>query len=1144
MTTFNQTRNAAGGFAGATQRRANLVRSHAEDMAELTRRSQQNQEGVARDAQNKVQALGARTADVVFNNDMRAAEVKARADGAIGELINNLGTSFATTAQRVFEAQADANIAEQKKEFRQKGVVDGLGGGPRDSSAPKAYQDAYSESAASVAAFDASTVFQTEVLSKLSSPQEIRDAAHKFLTEKSKGMDDPVYREYFSAKFLEKAIPMARVREGEVRTVARGEQNRIAIGGALARLGDAKNEQDIHDIIETAHSAFAEEDKHLARPQIIRAMLLRASDEGKTAPLVAHFEKLGYDNRFPEAMQGFKAKARQELLTAHKQGITEKVNSLAPLVSKITANIDNPTLETAQELGQLTKEMAVLAKQGGSTVDRFNSTLKTVLDLENRLKKSAPKLASWMNFQKGIGTYSEEDHGVYANKAAQGLLADLDMAIAAPGDGELMGDDEGFGAEQQFALAKENLTRFMGSLGGNLPKSITGRINNIFDGINPQDGSSREQQDADFKQDSLYLGVFLDALRDVPASEFNMTKDIPKENQFLFRALQDKVFLEGASPEEALRSVHNKYTPAALAKIASFDPSKTLNGMLTRSGGGKYDAYAEIAKASDSINLYSGSLREEFMQDVLDEVRFRSLGYTESSLPTSAVKDAIEKVKGVYEKATVSLPVLGDDGEVTDSGILIQDRNTRALLTNGNMGKTSKQIITGYFEDYHETLTRIGGEELGFDAKDLAIFPVMAGDGTFGVRSAMQPAGVFIPLRTDEDVERVKKINEDLDLKNSGVFFAYSDGGNTAELRVKIDPDRLPADREAALKQLQTREARRRATYGDGSVDTLKRIYENEAEQETWEDKVRKSLGYTEFLGGFIKLGNPPEKSGDPEVEVDEAVPDIKGAVRNDDFDSVTSLIEEMRFKTQGDLKSEDAAGTLREVATSAVEGLQEKGLINQTVGLTSLIPDLPDFQSVLQYLDDLMENFQMRQNGGIPIDPTDTSPDQSYRAMRRKEIFGHEGFRRKPYLDTEGKLTIGAGINLDAPHNASFMRKAGWDIDAIRNGSKELTDEQLDILLDFNLNEAEQIVSNKVKVPLTTNQRISLVSLVFNGGGGMLGPRLTGYVNTKDWQNAENEIRRFSNAKKHKGIQNRRNREADRFAMDTHEPSEAHYFN
>lgn len=105
------------------------------------------------------------------------------------------------------------------------------------------------------------------------------------------------------------------------------------------------------------------------------------------------------------------------------------------------------------------------------------------------------------------------------------------------------------------------------------------------------------------------------------------------------------------------------------------------------------------------------------------------------------------------------------------------------------------------------------------------------------------------------------------------------------------------------------------------------------------------------------------------------------------------------------------------------------------------------------------------------------------------------EGFRSKVYLDTAGKKTIGYG----------HLLKSG---ETFANG---ITQKQAQDLLAQDLKIAESAVNKLVKVDLTANQKISLISFVFNiGGGAFADSTLLKKLNSGDKTGAAQELDRW----------------------------------
>lgn len=144
---------------------------------------------------------------------------------------------------------------------------------------------------------------------------------------------------------------------------------------------------------------------------------------------------------------------------------------------------------------------------------------------------------------------------------------------------------------------------------------------------------------------------------------------------------------------------------------------------------------------------------------------------------------------------------------------------------------------------------------------------------------------------------------------------------------------------------------------------------------------------------------------------------------------------------------------------------------------------------------------------------------------------------RTRVYSDTGdagGIPTISTGFNLNRPDARSWIEAVGANFDRIYSGAAELTAVQAETIETRVINEADAILRKKLSDgvfnKLTANQQAALVSLCVNGPD-LIGPNLTKYIKASQFKAAEDEIRHRSNASRHPGLQNRRNREADLFA-------------
>lgn len=120
--------------------------------------------------------------------------------------------------------------------------------------------------------------------------------------------------------------------------------------------------------------------------------------------------------------------------------------------------------------------------------------------------------------------------------------------------------------------------------------------------------------------------------------------------------------------------------------------------------------------------------------------------------------------------------------------------------------------------------------------------------------------------------------------------------------------------------------------------------------------------------------------------------------------------------------------------------------------------------------------------------------------------ITKHEAIRYTAYYDTEGKLTIGVGCNLDALGARNACEAAGIDYDAVRNGDS-ITPAQCTALLDLQLNHviaaAQRIFSEFATFPDPVQSVIC--DLIFNlGEGKLLGfKRTIASLTERDWKGA-----------------------------------------
>ena len=168
-----------------------------------------------------------------------------------------------------------------------------------------------------------------------------------------------------------------------------------------------------------------------------------------------------------------------------------------------------------------------------------------------------------------------------------------------------------------------------------------------------------------------------------------------------------------------------------------------------------------------------------------------------------------------------------------------------------------------------------------------------------------------------------------------------------------------------------------------------------------------------------------------------------------------------------------------------------------------------------------------MREVAPPPVLPKEAAPDPNdiLVPFLQKE----EGKRLKSYPDAGGR-SVGYGFYLDNRDSRAVFDKLGIpDFDEVYAGNKPITDNQARQLMQYRVDEANRFIDNKLGgATLTPNQRAALVSLYYNGGPSLLGPRLLNAARQGNWTAVEKEIRDHSNRKKDPALAARRRREAD----------------
>ncbi|MAK72031.1 MAG: hypothetical protein CMF19_08315 [Idiomarinaceae bacterium] len=216
-------------------------------------------------------------------------------------------------------------------------------------------------------------------------------------------------------------------------------------------------------------------------------------------------------------------------------------------------------------------------------------------------------------------------------------------------------------------------------------------------------------------------------------------------------------------------------------------------------------------------------------------------------------------------------------------------------------------------------------------------------------------------------------------------------------------------------------------------------------------------------------------------------------------------------------------------VHDSVRDQLRSAGLISPTSGVTNFNLEPEENRSWF----DSMSRTIMKANPALFDDPADTDR-RNYLQRRFEFISDHEGWRNKVYKDTRGFRTIGYGFNLDEPSNRQLYKnalgKTDEDYNNLRDGKSVLSNSDGRILFEAAAGSAEKLISSRFSdVDLKGYERLALVSLAYNSPS-LIGPNLTRHIKAGDKKAAFDEIKYKSNLRKSKGIQNRRNLEAEMF--------------
>lgn len=187
----------------------------------------------------------------------------------------------------------------------------------------------------------------------------------------------------------------------------------------------------------------------------------------------------------------------------------------------------------------------------------------------------------------------------------------------------------------------------------------------------------------------------------------------------------------------------------------------------------------------------------------------------------------------------------------------------------------------------------------------------------------------------------------------------------------------------------------------------------------------------------------------------------------------------------------------------------------------------------------------------------SDSNDRKTYENERFNYIIAAElspsmGLGNKVIKDSKGRNAVGIGFDMDRPESRqewldAFAGYPAPDFDNVRSGKTSLTDAQVRLLFNRSISARELYLRSIYQnswIALTTNERLAVEDLNYNGGNGLVGPKtnfrknIDKYVAAKakgDLVTAQQcldcslwEVKKNSNKEQSKGLQNRRDSQAE----------------
>ncbi|MFY9589341.1 hypothetical protein [Rickettsia endosymbiont of Halotydeus destructor] len=165
------------------------------------------------------------------------------------------------------------------------------------------------------------------------------------------------------------------------------------------------------------------------------------------------------------------------------------------------------------------------------------------------------------------------------------------------------------------------------------------------------------------------------------------------------------------------------------------------------------------------------------------------------------------------------------------------------------------------------------------------------------------------------------------------------------------------------------------------------------------------------------------------------------------------------------------------------------------------------------------------------------------YESILLSFIKANEGERLYVYLDIKKNHTIGIGFNMDTSYAEKIWYKifgSSISFQQVKEGEKSITKEQSQLLFNYikaNNRLELQTIYKEIWSKLKANEQVMIEDMYWNGGNKLVGIKTNFYQNMilygtslelKYLMIALLEVRKNSNPEGNRGIQNRRNIQAE----------------